>query len=296
MFTRKFIKSNNNKPVGHLLAVMFAEQLLKSDRINDALRKIKQHLGFKHDQFQALCKPLIDNVAQYCQQLPDSTCHYYAENGGLLNYGFSRTVAALELLQSFLVRNDASEISEEQLLWSYALFSAGLLQGLGKLYTDYKIDLFDDKGKFLHIWNPLVDYALTTDTYYDYEFINEYENDLRCRINLLLAKQLMPEVGMKWIASNSEVLASWLALLNEDYDAAGMLGALLRRANIVAQQLYLEEFLERNGHIQHPLSNKFIDGADIQFAATHDFMLGAKFLHWLTVALANGHIQLNKLD
>ena len=43
----------------------------------------------------------------------------------------------------------------------------------------------------------------------------------------------MPVSGFAWIASNPQVLAVWLALLNEDQRSAGTLGAILIRADAI---------------------------------------------------------------
>jgi integrating conjugative element relaxase (TIGR03760 family) len=297
MFERRVTHDDvsKNKPIGHLNAVLSAQQLLQQDRRKHLLHEIQQRLYFNQTKFDALCLPLLETVALYCQQLPDSTCYYYANRGGLLNYVLNRTNAALELLQSCLLLNDTSTCTEEQLMWIYALFSAGLLQGLGKLYSDYKIEVFDSKGKYLETWNPFVGKALQTDTYYSEQFVHDHDVDFRRKLNLFLAKQLMPEIGLTWLASNAEIFAIWLSLLNEEDDATKMLNAILSRATIIAQQNYLHEFLDQKTDATQLIGKKFVEGAEYKPVSEPDFILGAHFLNWLNIALANGNLQLNKM-
>ena len=283
-----------NKPIGHLQLVMSTEKLLKHANRGNLLQEIYKFMGFSQQQSDLLCLPLIHQVLQYCQQLPDSTCHYYSDTGGLVDYLLNRTHAALELLPLFLLPNDLDLRTDEQRIWIYALFTAGMLQGLGKLYTDYNVDFFDQKGGYLDTWNPLLEKSLLPDQYYDFQFKQIHEHDCRRRVNLCLAKQLMPLSGLEWISSSPEIFEIWLALVYEDDDSAGMLGALLSRAKIIAQQRYLEDFLSRHEDRHPPRVSSFVDVPAQQLIEEKNLLLGAKFLQWLTYALANGHLQLNK--
>ena len=70
-------------------------------------------------------------------------------------------------------------------------------------------------------WNPLLESLNNVGSYYTYEFQKDGDIEFRRRLNLLIAKAIMPPSGFNWIASNPEVLAIWLALLNEDQASAG---------------------------------------------------------------------------
>ena len=69
------------------------------------------------------------------------------------------------------------------------------------------------------------DRPIQVGSHYHFEFLPEGDKDLRCRLNVLLARLLMPASGFAWIISNPQVLAVWLALLSEDARSAGTLGA-----------------------------------------------------------------------
>ena len=52
--------------------------------------------------------------------------------------------------------------------------------------------------------------------YYKYEFEKLNRDVLRKRITRILVRQLMPKKGFLWIASNKDVMAVWLAILDDD--------------------------------------------------------------------------------
>lgn len=289
----------SSKPLHDLVAIASPSVLLAEGRRPALIQNIAESSALDSATFDQLCLKLIQNYTHYCQRLPETANRYYALPGGLLDHALNRTEAAMHLLRCAFVQGAESAVSEEQTLWLYALFSAGILQGIGKLKLDYQIELFDSNGRLLKAWNPLLENLTATARYYHYEFTQGGEDDLRCRLNLLLAYQLMPEAGFAWIAGNPEVLAAWLALINEDRSAAGMLSAILERADAIAIQHDLTQFLHK-----HPASastttrpgriSTFIDAAP-ESTIEKDHLMGAEFIKWLTQELKNGKFCMNKI-
>ena len=249
MFHRhgKKARPTQSRPLHELTAVATPKTLLAESKRHALMQKIAESSALDSARFDNLCLKLLHNFANQCQSLPETANSYYALPGGLLDHALNRTEAALHLLRQQMVQEHDAELSEEQKLWLYALFSAAILQGIGKLQLDYRIELFDINGLLTRPCNPLLEGLASSSKYY-YEFIQGSEDDLRRRLNLLLAYQLMPESGFAWIAGNPQVLAAWLALLNEDPNAAGMLGLILERADAIAIQRDLSEFAIKHIH------------------------------------------------
>ncbi len=290
-------KPMHTKSLHDLIALVTPEGVLAEARRPGLLQKITQSCAMPASQFNGLCLKLVHNFINHCQRLPETANSYYALPGGLLDHALNRTEAALHLFRHTLVHDDDDDLSEEQHLWLYALFSASILQGIGKLQLDYKIDQFDANGQLLTRWNPLCDKLTAVGTYYHYEFLQGSEDDLRRRLNLLLARQLMPESGFAWIAGNSTVLAAWLALLHDDPNAAGILGAILERADGIAIQRDLNEFLIRHNGSSGARPSKistFID-ATPETNPEKDRLLGAEFIKWLTQEIKKGEFNINKV-
>lgn len=293
---RKNTLSTQAKSLKDLTSMVTAAQFLADSKRQQLMQKMRDYSALEVTRYDSLCGTLIDNLVNYCQSLPESTNSYYAQAGGLVDHALNRTEAALGLFQEFMIQDHAGTLSEEQKLWQYALYSAAILQGIGKLFIDYRINLFDTNGQLLKLWNPLVESLVNVGSYYDYEFQKEGDVEFRRRLNLLLARALMPPSGFTWIASNPQVLAVWLALLNEDPRSAGTLGALLIRADAIAIQRYFTELLLRSAAGRggpFGRSGTFSGGVP-ESIAEKEQMIGVQFLQWLIKALGEGLIMVNK--
>ncbi|RUR09564.1 conjugal transfer nickase/helicase domain-containing protein [Legionella septentrionalis] len=288
--------SSHAKPLKDLTAVVAPAQLLADEKRQELLTKIKEFSSFDHARFDQLCLSLIHNLINHSQSLPETAHNYYTGPCGLLDHALNRTEAALELFREFVLPEGA-DLSDPQKLWLYALFSAGILQGIGKLQIDYRVDLFDVNGQLLKEWNPLLESLAAVGTYYHYEFQPEQEEALRRRLNLLLGRLLMPASGFAWIASNPQVLAVWLALLNEDWQGAGTLGAILIRAEAISIQRFFNKLMlklmgGRSGGRLNRVTT-FVDSSP-EAISQKEQLAGMEFLRWLTNQLENGKIMVNK--
>ncbi|KTC64635.1 putative helicase/relaxase (plasmid) [Legionella adelaidensis] len=287
-------KTPNAKPLKDLTAIVSPAQLLADAKRQQLLEKIEDFSGFEQTRFNTLCTPLIHNLINHCQSLPETYNSYYAQSGGLLDHALNRTEAALDLFRHFIIQ-ESTELSEEQKLWMYALFSAGILQGIGKLQVEFKIGLYDVNGQLIKTWNPVLESLAAVGSYYQYSFLGPTDEDFRKRLNLLLARMLMPAAGFNLIASNADVLAVWLSLLNEDWQSAGTLGAILVRADAIAIQRYFNEFLHtiatRRGRINR--ISTFVD-TNPENLIDKEKAIGIEFIQWLTKSLEDGQIMINK--
>lgn len=294
--TGRKAKLPNAKPLKDLTAVVPPAQLLGEGRRQELIKNINEHCFFDPSRFENLCLSLINNLANHCQSIPETSNSYFAMAGGLIDHALNRTEAALSLFRQYVVVDEKGDLTEEQKLWLYALFSAGILQGIGKLQMDYRIEVFDDNGQLIKECNPLLESLASVGSYYLFEFLQEGEDDLRRRLNLLMARLLMPASGFTWIASNPQVLAVWLALLNEDARGAGTLGAILIRANALAIARYFNESMSkglggRGGRLGR--MSTFVDSTP-ESIIEKERLMGIEFIKWMTTKLESGQIMINK--
>ncbi|KTC80818.1 conjugal transfer nickase/helicase domain-containing protein [Legionella cherrii] len=293
---RKGSLSSQGKSLKDLTRIVNANLILSEDKRQTLLKRMRMLSGLETARYDSLCGILINNLVHYCQNLPETTNSYYSQQGGLVDHALNRTEAALSLFQEFMVQDQPDLLSEEQKLWQYALFSAAMLQGIGKLFVDYRVSFYDANGQFLKEWNPLLENMTSTGVYYFYEFEKEPEIEFRRRLNLLLARTLMPASGFAWLASNPEVLAVWLALLNEDERSAGTLGAILIRAEAIAIQRYLLEFMVRGtaAHSGGRYRAGTFSGGQPETLLEKEQTVGMEFIQWMIKALGEGRIMVNK--
>lgn len=292
----KKTKTTHIQSTHHLISIATPVVLLAEARRPALLQNIMNACAMDSARFNNLCMKLLHDFVHHCQRLPETANHYYALPGGLLDHALNRTEAALHLFRQTLVQGSEEALSEEQQLWLYALFSAAILQDIGKLQLDYQIEQLDIHGQLLKQWNPLLTPLSSVGKYYHYEFLPGSEDDLRHRLTVLLAYQLMPESGFAWIASEPNVLATWLALLHGDANAAGVLGAILERADGIAIQRDVHEFLLKHARASGARQGRistFID-AGSEAAAEKEHLLGAEFIKWLAQEINKGRLVINK--
>ena len=294
----KRVRTASIKPLKDLTAVVAATQLLSTDKRQVLIQTISKLSDLEPKRFKSLGHNLVHQLADHCQNIPETSNSYYALPGGILDYALNRTDVALQLFRQYMVQAEGAELSEIQRLWLYAMLSASLLKDIGKLQIDYAVVAFDAHGQQLKSWNPLLESLIAAGSYYQFEF--QADNDdkiaLRRRFNLLIARLLMPQEGFAWIASNPEVLAVWLALLSDDWQSAGTLGAILVRADAMAIQRYFNESMiqhvSRRGTRAARIGT-FVDTSPEAIIAKEQ-MLGVEFIKWMTASLEGGQLMINK--
>jgi integrating conjugative element relaxase (TIGR03760 family) len=293
-FNQEKMKQHLSIPDG-FLTILQPTQILADPKRQELIQRIKQlncgeSVTENAARFENLIMPLLNNLCFYYQRLPETASQHYTHLGGAIDYALNRTEASLQLAQAYLLKEGTNAHTEEQLLWLYALTTAGLLINIGKLYTDYSIQLHDVyRPKKTH-WNPLRESLAKSERCYQYAFQKEAERQTRHRLTVLLARQLMPTQGFDWLISNSSVLLTWLALLHEDREGAGTLGALLDYADAIAIQRYLAEYILRmgGGGKSHRIGT-FIDKPQ-KSTLNQEQLIGAEFLQWLKKSLEKGDI------
>lgn len=293
---RKNLLAAQGKSAKDLVPMVSAVTFLAESKRTSLVKKIREYSGLEDASYDSLCSTLITNLVEYCQNLPETANSYYSQPGGLVDHALNRTEAALGLFKEFTLQEQPHVLSGEQKLWQYALFSAAILQGIAKLFVDLQIHVFDVNGQLLKQWNPLIERLTNAGAYFSYEFQKEPEIEFRRRLNVLLARILMPESGFHWIASNPTVLAVWLALLHEDQRSSGTLGAILIRADAIALQRYFFEHASRNtlGRGGALGRSGTFSGGTPETIAEKDLAIGTRFIQWIQSSLEKGLIQINK--
>ena len=285
----------HTKPPAALTAITPGDRLIDTPKRTPLIKTIINTGGFNPKAFNEFCLQLMKNMLHYCQQLPESSHHYYALPGGLFDYALNRTEAALILFRDNLLLEPNAPLSDEQKQWWYTLFSAALLRGIGKLYLDYHIEIYDKNGVSIKQWDPLTEPLSPAHSHYGYTFDTNDDTVFRNNLNLSLARQMMPKEGFEWIASTKETLNTWFRLLNEDQDNMGALEAILDRAEAIAIQrdfknIPIEQF---DPKAKRNLNTTFIDKI-VDPLQKKEQMIGVEFIKWLHDALEKGTLILNQ--
>lgn len=282
------------KPTSELVAMITPSAFLKDEKRESLLEKLREASFLKPARFDDLCLSLIYQLIDYAQELPETVNRYYHGSGGLIDHALNRTEAAMALFRECLAReiDSSTPPSEEESLWQYVLTSASLLVGIGKLAIEFLVNTHDEKGISLGEWNPLIKPLSASGKYYGYEFLEASSQVFRAHLNVVFAMRLMPKQGFEWIAQNKEALRIWLLLLEEDFEGAETLGAILDRADALAISRYFLDIPPPFLRLERPIAF----GGSLPDPLASAQQVCAEFWRWLQNMLKseNGKFILNK--
>ena len=110
----------------------------------------------------------------------------------------------------------ADYILDDPDCWRYTLFSVALLQHIGQLASHYHIALFDDSEQSIGAFSAFSGNMCDFGQYYQANYNQHGDNKERDAATLLLARQLMPTVGLNWIHQSPKAFRFWTKTLIED--------------------------------------------------------------------------------
>ena len=87
---RKNPLSANAKSLKDLMRHVSATQFLAEDKRQILLQKMKELTQLESSRYESLCSVLIENLVNYCQNLPETTNSYYSQLGGLVDHALNR--------------------------------------------------------------------------------------------------------------------------------------------------------------------------------------------------------------
>lgn len=258
---------------GELLEVLPADKLLSSVGRVEIIAKIRKLVNESGDFFEEYYHSLIKNFAELVQVMP---VKWFARLGSLLDDGLVRGYLALKIL------NDSHQ-DKASPAFNYALFSAALLRDLAELYSDKKVMISNKEGIFQSEWLPFSGTLVQHAKYYKLRrYARGYLASI-LTINALLARQVMPENGFLWIASEPTLLDMWLACLqNEEERSGGGLGHILSLA------------ITRLVHL--PKQDRDLGSFEINITKPSATRVGEAFYKWLQDGIANGTILVDSSD
>ncbi len=296
-------KGNKNKGLAALQEIKSAEDLLDTKKRKAITHSLQLLLGLEKKEFPELASSLLNNFVEFVQQLPETRSSYYSKPGGFIDHSLERTHVAIKLIRAYFfpgvaVSKAERPTNEAQKLWLYTAFSASILKDIGRLIVDLDIQLYDQHANFLQHWSPFTGSMLNGASHYKYEFIDSSHTDpFRRRTTFLLARQLMPEEGFNWICSDRDVLAIWLALLDDDARDAGTLGPMLQLADaqVIHDFFAHENFIEKGARGAKFMRGPFSASPADATTDSNDMIIAASFLNWLRNQMSGMQIAKDRL-
>lgn len=271
----KFIKSTPVKPSrpqismadgAHLYPILTTDELLVHPKRKFLLEKIKHNTYLDDSNYELLYQPLISQLVEFVQMLP---YHTGGIPGSLMDYSLERAELALRLYHQQMP-------DDPNPLEAYALFSAALLQDVGKVMSQQKIMICNEAGVVSAEWLVCEGTLVSKGEYYKIRVLENELVGLAQAVTPILARQIMPPLGFAWIWDNHFVFRLWLAMLTGEGSSIG--GMLIEILQLVYKMLDSE-------HLKNNLPPLAIEITDPEETA-----LGEAFLAWLKEQLRQGAI------
>lgn len=171
----------------------------------DALFKVT---NIKKDMFDQLYKDTLINLAQFLQSL-----HIIgdANEGRLLERSLRRSYGFIRECAPKVMANDGFGFDPDRL--NFALYTAALLHGVGRVCQDRLIVQCDSGGKYKNTWYPVCG-AMTTD-FYKVRAIKSLDEEYVKSLHTVYAQVMMPSLGMAWLMEDDRLFLLWQRALED---------------------------------------------------------------------------------
>lgn len=212
MYQERFEHTEHN-----IYPVFIARKQLESGQYLQHLTDIKALSGLSDDVFNDVYMSLLEAFVNKVQSCPDA----HMNNQSWVSVSLERAKIALNLAH-------ASETMDERMM--YAAFSATLCLMMGRLVTEIQVSLTDGEGRHHRSWLPLNESLHDATEYYRVRPMIGMPLRLAEALTPLLARSVMPDMGITWLADDPVLMLQWLSTLMQQQSDAGELGAICARA------------------------------------------------------------------
>lgn len=308
MTTKHTVFNNASQKGITIYQSIASDQLLNTCIHKQIILLLKKYSTSSTDVFNKLFEPIIINLANFLQVLPYAgALKSNTSDITWIEFALLQAVRALKL-EKLCILPEKKKI--DSFLWIYVIFSAALLNNIGKIASHFTIHACNELGTIKKKWNPLCSSLYPSISYYVISDVSLGESSHFKTLTPLIAKMLMPTDGFAWITQDPTALKIWLEALNSTDTEHTILTPLL---NFWPGYMYfndqdnlIQELITQSKLRGFPLSalwkeldtlyqqliknklakkNKLIDPSN---------KIGKSFLQWLKKAIDNKTISTNQ--
>lgn len=200
-----------------LLIILKSEDILSQSNVRGKLKILKSLISITNQDFNELYLKCINKVAYFLQQLPGLSTERKT-SFGFLNDSVDKMLLSLKRRRSFMLPmgGDSEVCHREQDVWTYAVFSASLLQDC--LIAQKCFLFYIHKDNQLTLWDRHQTFDLPLQAKYSYVELHSPNDTDRNTIITLVIKSLLPEKGLNWIRSYPNVYDCLVNFVEENED------------------------------------------------------------------------------
>ncbi len=219
------------------LPVLNPDMLIERTGTKSLVDALRTKLGFPPEVFDEAVRPVIARFAEFVHLLPASEAGHHAQPGGLFTHAVEVANLALDLRRGQILPRGAppEAIGEQAHRWTYAVFVAALLHGIGKPIADLRVVM--RKGPAAsESWSPLAGSMFARGaTSYRVEFVEPTarHDELYRTMPVLLFNRFVPEAILGWLSTDCALVRELLShLAGDKAGEEGVLHGLVSRAHV----------------------------------------------------------------
>jgi len=236
----------------------------------DYIEAVYKIVNIKRDIFDSLYVKLLHQYTHFVQSLQVPDDKYGACQ---LDRSLRRAYGLVKHCAPKVMSNNGFGFDPDRLI--FALFSSGLLFGVGRTFQDRRAILCEKNGQYLKTWYPNTGFM--PGGYYKVSAIKSQTEEYVEMMHYVYAQVIMPEVGLAWLLEDQKLFLMWVNALKNIQGGFSDLEIDLdidKLAKSVSEEIDLEK--EVKSH--HPA----------------ELMDGEAFLAWLKERIARDSSLINK--
>lgn len=221
------------------------KDIARRQEFQAAGRELKALISAPAPLYTALYETTLFQFMEFCQAMPQDM--HQPKPYSLLTTALETAVAALKLRRGAMIpwQSNSETIAEQESLWTYAVFTAGLWVRLPDLQADRTIELYKSEQEQLSLWHPFAGNLYEPQTFY--KILAKPHplviDRLACLTGGLV--KIMPSVACRWLSSDQKVWSSWWEIITHTVSARNELAKLMKKILPPAEtQTWLAEDIE----------------------------------------------------
>lgn len=191
------------------------EAIVSRPEFNMRWNELRSLVSAPLNLYLSLYETTVLQLMAFCQAMPQDM--QQPQPYSLLNTALDMAIAALKRRRGKAMpqHSNSETIAEQEAMWTYAVFIAGLLAKWPDLQTDRTIALYKSEREFIGLWHPIAGCLYEPKTFY--KIISKPHPTVIDRIACLtsLLGKIIPAVAYRWLSSESTVWSSWWEILTQ---------------------------------------------------------------------------------
>lgn len=214
---------------------LVGEQLTQQQGVGHLLMQIRSLISVTNEIYADLYLKTLHGVAEFCQAMPVNEAN---KPYSLLTQQLERCVDVLQTRRGLMLPKNASAetMAEQEPLWTYALFSVGLLYQLYTVQEDRQIIMCDVQGGRKRVWHPLCGTLYEPHTYFKIEWKPSTGQISNTTLMATLAARLINPQTLGWLAQEHSLLQVWWDAITTQDSKNPLINIIQKDGNLTTSQ------------------------------------------------------------